>query len=781
MNFSAVEYKVIDFIVDRRGLLSIVSILAISLLSYGIKNIYFESDYRVFFKEDNPHMVAHETMQEIYTNSDNMAIYLSPTDNNIFTKDTIELIKKATDEAWQTPYSVRVDTLTNFQNSWAEGDDLIVKDLVWDEDSLDKDFLEKIKTIALNERQLVKRVVSPELHTTLINISLELPPPPDVNADLITQKKQRALRYQATLDAMRHGEKIRNQLHASDPGMEVHLLGLAALNTAFSESSKHDLATLFPLMYLIIIILLALFLRSLSCVLGTVLVIGVATLCSLGLAGWFNYSLNMISVISPMIILTVAVCDCVHLLIIFLRQQISGKDNIAAMKESLYLNFQPIIITSVTTAIGFATLNFSDNPPINMLGTICAFGVMFAMLLTFSLLPGITLLLVRKPKFQKKYNLFADQIAELVIDHPRKCFSISLAVSLLLISQVGRNIINNDPLEYLQEGTPLNAAAAFTDQYMQGARFFSYSIDCGSPGCANDPEELKRLESFVSWYEKKPGVAYVTSYIDVIKRLNKNMHGDDPAFYRTPETRDLSAQYQLIYELSLPYGLDLNNLINLEKSATKVTVYIKQITSGEIIALDESAQQWFDLNAPDLKTHGSSVSMMFTHVGEDNIRSMMTGSLIALIGITITILIALRSFKYGFISLLPNAFPVAVALGIWGIFVGTVNMAVAMVFSVTLGIVVDNTVHFVSKYLRSRRLYGNSVEEAIRYAFSMVGSALIVTTVTLAVGFGLLMLSYFNINAYLGALVSITIVVALIFDFLFLPSLLILMKVRNQV
>jgi predicted RND superfamily exporter protein len=260
-----------------------------------------------------------------------------------------------------------------------------------------------------------------------------------------------------------------------------------------------------------------------------------------------------------------------------------------------------------------------------------------------------------------------------------------------------------------------------------------------------------------------------------MKRLNKNMHADKPEWYRLPEQRDLAAQYLLLYEMSLPYGLDLNNQVDVSKSATRMTVTVKNISSNEMLALEDKAQEWLHNNAPEMRAAGASPSVMFAHIGHRNIRSMLTGTTVALVLISLILVVALRSIKIGLISLIPNLTPAAMGFGLWGLLVGEVGLGLSVVTGMTLGIVVDDTVHFLSKYLRARREQQLTSPDAVRYAFSTVGTALWVTSLVLIAGFMVMTQSPFKLNADMGLLTAITIAFALAADFLFLPPL--LMKV----
>lgn len=773
--------RLAHLLVDRRGLFTLFSFALLTALCLGLPNLYFESDYKIFFGDDDPQLIAHEKVQETYTKTDNLLIVIAPGDGNVFSREALSIIAEATEQAWNTPYSVRVDSLSNFQHSYAEGDELIVEDLVDDADGLTASDIQRIKEIALTEQQLVNRLVSPSGRTTAINISLELPPAVDPTADKTTQAEQRAMRDNSFPEVVNFGNEIKQQIIDRHPDYTVHLMGVPVINQSFNHSSQKDASTLIPLMYLIIIILLGFFLRSLGSVVGIVMIIGIATIATVGFQGWLGFPINQVNITAPVIILTIAVCDAVHLLVIYLRELARSGDRIAAMKESLKINLQPIFLTSLTTAIGFLSLNFSDSPPFRELGTICATGVILAMLLSLTLLPGVTLFLVRSRKQQhSKDHRFFGQMAELVIRRRGTVFLSSLLIVAAIVSQIPRNQINDDTVNYFKPGVPFRDAADFHGKHLGGNENIAHTLSCGEPGCVNDPEFLSKVAAFGDWYLQQEGVRFVDTYVDVIRRLNQNMNQGDAAYYALPENQALAAQYQLLYEMSLPYGLDLNNQINFDKSSLRLLATVTTGDSAALIDLEQRAHQWLQDNAPEMASHGSSVALMFAHIGHNNISSMITGSIIALIGVTLTLLIALRSVKFGVMSLFPNAFPAAMAFGIWGMTVAEINLAVAVVFSVTLGIVVDDTVHFMSKYLRARREQSKSPEDAIRYAFSTVGSALLITTVVLAIGFGLLILSDFNVNAYMGAMTALTIVIAVIFDFLFLPALLLLVDKREN-
>ena len=271
---------------------------------------------------------------------------------------------------------------------------------------------------------------------------------------------------------------------------------------------------------------------------------------------------------------------------------------------------------------------------------------------------------------------------------------------------------------------------------------------------------------------EQPEVTNVDSFIDTQKRLNQVMHDDNPEWHRLPDQRDLAAQYLLLYEISVPYGQDVTHLVSADKSSLKVTAVLKNQKS-RVLQFEQRSRRWLQDNAPGLVTLGAGHAVSFASVGLRNINSMLFGSLFAIVLVSTCLLVAFRSIRFGLLSFIPNLFPALVSLGIWSALVHEVNMAASVVFSMSLGIVVDDTTHFLVKYREARVQRNLSAVDSVRYTFARVGSALVSTSAVLAAGFLVLMQSDFSVNSTAGALMSLTIVLALVLDLIFLPALVI--------
>ncbi|MGF1461788.1 MAG: RND family transporter [Maricaulaceae bacterium] len=747
-----------DTVLKYRWVILALTLLTALAAGYGGQNLAFESNYRVFFSKENPELAAFEEFQAVYTKNDNVLVVLEPASGDVFTQDVFTAIETITEAGWQTPYVLRVDSLTNFQHTEATGDDLVVEDLVENASALTDEALARVRDIALAEPLLVGQLVTPDARATAVNIVLQYP----------------ELALTEVPEVMAVMRDLRDQIEAAHPDIAVHLGGLSALNNAFAESGQNDVITLIPAMYLILLAALVVVTRSITGTVATLFVILFSTVIAMGVGGWFGVGLTPISASAPTIILTLAIADSVHILVSVRSAMREGKDKRTALIEAMRINFLAVSITSITTIIGFLALNFSDSPPFWHLGNITAVGIAAAWVLSVTLLPAVVSLLPMrvKPADTDQGTRAMSAFAGFVINRWKVLLPATAAFSVVLIALMPTLEFNDEFTKYFDERVEFRRDSDAISPYF-GVYQIEFSVPAEGPGGINEPEFLTALEGFTAWAREQPGVSHVYSLADIMKRLNKNLNADDPDFYRIPEDRELAAQYLLLYELSLPYGLDLNDRINIDKSATRVTATLNDVSTREAKAFINGAQDWLRENAPEyMLTRPTGASVMFTYITDRNVQNMIRGTLIAVAAIAVVMMLALRSFGMGLMSLIPNSLPILATFGAWAVLVGTVGFSVATVAAVSLGIVVDDTVHFLTKYLRGRRERGLSVADAVRYSFETVGWAIVVNTIVLVIGFAWLATSSFKLNADMGLMTALAITLALILDFLLLPALL---------
>jgi len=756
--------------VTRRPWLTIVmSVAAVLIAASGVVHLEFSNNYRVFFSKENPELLAFEAFQNTYTKNDNIMFVLKPDGGDVFTPEVASATEKLTRAAWKIPYAIRVDSVTNFQHSWADGDDLTVEDLIRDADGLTGEELAARKEIALAEPLLRDNLVSPRADATGVNVTLQYPEESLEEVPL----------------AMTAARSLASGIEAENPGIEVAISGVSALNNAFAEAGRKDAELLLPAMFAVLVIFMVIVLRNSASTLATLAVLGLSAAGALGLAGYLGILLTPISVTAPVVILTLAIADSIHILVSMRAGMRRGLEKVAALQESLRLNLVAVVITSLTTIVGFLSLNFSDAPPFRDLGNITAMGIGIALALSVTLLPAlVTLMPLKAGSASGRPGILersVPRIADMVIRRHRLVLVAFGAVFVVLAILVPRIDLNDEFVKYFDHRVEFRRDAEFAIKNLSGIYLIEYSLPAKEPGGISEPEYLDRLEAFTSWLRLQPEVTHVYSYADVVKRLNRNMHGDDPAWNRIPQDRELAAQYLLLYELSLPYGLDLNDRINIDKSATRITASVGDLSTGAIRDLLERADGWMSAEMPDyMRNAPTGASVMFAHISKRNIESMLKGNAVALVLISGILILALRSFSLGTLSILPNVVPVLMTFGIWALTVRQVGMAAATVTATSLGIVVDDTVHIMSKFVRARREEGLDTAAAIRRAYQTVGPAAVSTSLILTAGFAVLAGSTFIVNSQMGLLTAITIVIALLTDLLFLPALLMLTGGRQE-
>lgn len=730
----------------------------------GAQHIKLATDYRVFFSEDNPWLLQFDQMEETYTKADTLLVVISPKDEDVFTQNTLTAIIDATDRMWQLPYVLRIDSLSNFQHTEVDMDDLMVEDLVTEYDlEVDEQLgarLAEIKRVALAEPSLVKRLVSERGHVTAISATTNFP-----GIDQATELPELIAATRA----------MKAELREIYPNIEFRLSGNVSMNNAFSEASQSDLTTLFPITFAVIFIGLWVFYRRLGAMIATFTVVIGSIAFSFGMIGWLGIPGTPPVLNAGIMVMTLAVADCLHVSTTYFHNLRIGEDKRTALIESLRINFQPIFLTSITTIIGFLSLNFAEGPPFRDLGNIVAIGIAVAFVLSITVLPA--LLYILPTTVAEKRSLesrLMSRFADWVLARHKSLFILSGIAIISLIALIPQNELNDIWTEYFDESMEARQNIEYTRANLTGINSLQYSLNSKEAYGIYDPEYLENVEKFANWLATQPEVFHVSSYTTILKKLNQNLNQDDPEYYRIPENRELAAQYNLLYELSLPQGLDLNNQINVDKSSLRLMVTLHDISTNGLLELDQRISNWLIENTPEyMHTTGTSSDVIFAHISIENIVSMLGGTSIALILISVILIVALGSFKYGALSLIPNIAPAAMGFGIWALLSGTVGMGLSVVIGMTLGIVVDDTVHFLSKYLRARREKGMDAKEAVRYSFETVGVALTETTILLVLGFSVLTYSAFELNSQNGLMTSITIALALVVDFLFLPGLLI--------
>ena len=747
-------------VMGRRRAVLAASLLAVVLLAAGGARLaQVDVDVRNHFGEDDPHIVALDRLEDTYALSDAALVVAAPQDGRVFTREALTAIEALTERLWQTPYVTRVDSIANYSHSEGFEDELVVEPLIDEAAALTDADLERIERIALGTEEVAGRFVSRDGRVAGLVVSVALPD---------GREARQAAKVEVT-DFLRDTLVRSRQEHAA---IDYHATGELVLNRAMREAIDDDTGILAPIVLAVMLLLAVLLLRSVWGTVAIVLMLASVLASAVGFAGWAGMKLYGESGAAFFVLMAVSVAHSVHIIESMLAGMREGLDRRQAAVRSLQANMRAVFLTSLTTAIGFLSLNFADMPPFRVMGNMVAFGAMLAFVYSVTLLPAfLSLVPMRARPLRPGRRDFFDLFGRFVVTRRTALLWGFGALIVVLIAGISRIELRENWLELLDESYEFRRSTDFISENFSGVETYEYSLGAGREGGITDVGYLERVDAFAAWFRAQPEVAHVFAVSDIMKRLNRNLHSDDPAFYRLPESSDLAAQYLLLYEFSLPVGRDLNNLIDVERSSTRMTVVLKSLSTAEKLALDDRARAWLRDNAPGMETGATGVAVVGAHSIQRNIEGMLTGTVVAMGIVSLLLLLVFKSVRLGAISLIPNFVPAAMAMGLWGYAVGEVGVAAAVVTAIAFGIIVDDTIHFMTKYVAARK-EGLLPSESVQSAFRSVGKALLATTMVFGLGFLVFGASGLVTNQALGLLVGMTVVIALLADFLFLPPLL---------
>ncbi|MEE9142038.1 MAG: MMPL family transporter, partial [Gammaproteobacteria bacterium] len=477
------------FVVRWRWLILLVSILLAAAAITGTRHLEFKSDYRIWFSAENPQLQAFERLQRMYTKNDNILFVLAPQGGDAFAPEVLAAVEDLTAEAWRLPYAIRVDSISNFQHTEAEQDDLVVADLIEGGEHFDETETARVRDIALAEPALADRLIADDTAVTAVSVTFQMP---ELRADEV---------FETATAARQLAQRIENDY----PLIDTYLTGVVMLNTAFPEAAIRDYTTLIPAMYGVIIVTLLLLVRSIAGMIGTVVLIALAAGSAFGLAGYAGIKLSPPAVSALTMIMTLSVADAVHLMMSMRSQMQQGLDKTAALIESLRINFGPIFLTSLTTAIGFASMNFADAPPFRDLGNITATGVMIAFLLSVSFLPAfISICPMKKSKATRMYSGLMNRLADFVIDKRRILLPVMALSSVAVLAFIPKNELNDEFVKYFDERIPFRTDTDFAVENLTGIYQIQYSLDTGNSNGISDPEFLAQADAFTHWLREQP-------------------------------------------------------------------------------------------------------------------------------------------------------------------------------------------------------------------------------------------------------------------------------------
>lgn len=746
-------------LVDSRQLLLLLSLLLGLLCGSGILSTSFNTSVGELLSEDDPFLDELATMDERFPAPPTLSLAITAPGEagaSVFDQRVLTVLRDLETRYRELPGATRFASMLSYRSPQRN---FVLFERPSEQYSPQE--LADRQTLALADQLLTGTYLSDDASLTFATVILDPEDPQTVS---------RLQQADATLALLQN-------LRAAHPDIGIYANSDALFERSTQDAMISDLTTLLPIVILICVLTICYCFHSISfgaCILSQALL---CVICTVGLLGHLGQQFNTVSVIAPLVVVIISVAHSVHIISVYKQQLFKGHSYQQAMGYSIDHNFRPVLLATVTTAIGFLSLTLSSSPAIQDFGLIVALGISFALVFTFTLLPALLIWVSQKTRAHGRTMdaVLPNRLIRLVIPLWQRrdralffgCSGLALA-SLLLLPL---NETDFDRLDFIDVDSEVGNYYEAVNRRLQRGPTLVYGLQSAEPGGVIEPEFLRKVESFSEWLVQQDEVANAGSLVEVVKTIHLARGGQDPVYYRIPDdvyaiATDLSA-YQSVEFPDFP----LADFIDDTDSTIRLVVNALPLSNQALIELDARIAGQFDELVPDGRLLRGSPLILFARMDSLVTIELLQGYSVSLLLITLTLVVGFRSLYFGLLSVIPNLLPATIVFGLWGLFVGQLDPFVMMLFSISIGLVVDDTVHLLTHYLEGRKR-GRPIEESFNTALATAGPALVVTTAVLALGTTILLGAstlYFQQSARL--LVPI-VVLALVLDLLYLPTIL---------
>lgn len=748
--FEQFRDKFIDLILEKPWQLLCLGLVPAILFATGLLNITSDFTPRIWFHPESEQVQNLNLFERRFGGDQFIALGIH-NGQKVIGKEFLDTIVAVTEELQYLENVVRVDSLSNFNFIETQLDDINITPLVGD------DFdVKEVQRKSENLDEIKNSILSESGEYSLIYARL---------APLFESSPN----YGPVI------EDLKNRLRPYEKdGYRFFLLGNVSVTQAFRDLAWHDNITIMPVAISLIILILFLFYRSVISVFASLIVAFITITSTLGLVGHIGIVYNSILGAIPAILLAICLADTIHIMTSFYQQFVTTKDLKESLRFSMKKNFLATILTSITTAVSFFTISFSDLMPIQDLGILAGIGCILAWLYTYIFLAPIFLVMplswVKVLFYERKTKVVeASRFAGFIMKWKTVIISFFVIISVVSVYLGSKNEVNSDPIKYFSKSTRLMKDYMFTKGHMSGIRGLDLVIDSGATDGAKNPEFLNKVDGFVERLTADSAILKVSSILDSIKRMNQELNGGDKAFSKIPETQKKVAESLFLYTLGLPAGAGIENQMTVDNRFIKLT--IKWGIEGTKESMIKEKEVHAIAKVMGLNLHTGGFFPLYTKVNDLVVDSFFYSMSMAIILVSLIIFLFFKDLGLALLAMLPNVIPLAIGAGIMSLMGVYLDIGTSIVAAICLGIAVDDTIHFVTHYATNRKKSGDTFK-ALNETYRSTGQALILTTILLVVGFGMFVFSEFLPNHYFGILCATVLSVALITDLLFLPAIL---------
>jgi len=569
-------------------------------------------------------------------------------------------------------------------------------------------------------------------------------------------------------------------------GIRFYHSGDVPLNAAYNIVLAEENAVLDAITAAVIALLLLFFFRSTVGVIAPVVVVQLSVIVTVAFVVLLGWKLDMSFGGMPTLLTAIGIAHSVHILSEFRARFAALGDRREALVKTIYLVGSPCLFTSVTTAIGFASLSFAPIKSIAHMGVYASFGIMASFVLSFTLLMALLSFGRKTPRVRaspmsvenaqggRVIRSILQATAGFVFGWRRSVMAAFGVVFIVSLFGISRMVVDSNWLDDFSDRMPLKQVTVTVDEVMGGVSNLIVMFDSGEVDAIKDPAVLREIERIQLWADEWEIVRKSYSIVDILKDLNQTFHADDPAEYRLPGSRELAAQYLILYESA--GGAEADKYVSSDYRLASLELRLALAMTSETAQLVDALQK--ELDARPLEASSSwltGIGALWVKLLDYIITSQIEGFTLAFSTIALVMCGLFRSVRTGLIAMVPNLSPVILTLGVMGWLGIPLDYNKISIAAVAMGIAVDDTIHLMLRTRYEFQRLGN-YREALDEALRDVGRAVLITSIALVLGFLVLTLSILDSQAVRGVLLATTIVAALVADFLLMPALILTFK-----
>ncbi len=772
----------------RAWLFLLASAIAVLAMASQLPNIKMDTSAEGLLHKKDPALMTYEAFRQQFGRDQMIIAGLNPKD--VFEPRFLKKLKdfhRALEQ--DVPHVAEVKSLINGDFIYGENDDLIVEDLLEKLPANEKEMMELKNRILTNP--LYRDVLISEDGTfTVVVIKPVLMSPAAANQ---YGSQNTATGTLPLLNEEEVSEFVDGVSSVCDrfqgPDFPIHLGGDVMVEEVLKRLTMRTMARFMSLTTLVIVIVFALLFRRISAVILPLLVVNCALFSTMGLMAALGAPITLNTTVLPSFLLAVGIGDSVHILAIYYQRLKQSWDKAEAISFALGHSGLAVVMTSLTTAGGLLSFVSSGIAPVADLGIFAAAGALLALIFSLVTLPAllaITPLKKRKGNTSgaplSRLDRLLTAIGDFSTGYPRLVITISTCIflgALLLALQLK---FSHNSLHYLKEKMAVRQATELIDHKMKGSFNLEVLVDSGKPQGLYEPNVMTGIEQAQQLakeliVDNRP-VGKATAVVDIVKEINKALHGGNSAEYRIPEDRELIAQELLLYEVGGGENLDKYLDRDYQKARLTITApWVDAIIYSKVLPKFE--QKLRSLFAGQASVTMTGLGVIFVRTLSTIIHTMATSYLVAGSVITVLMILLIGNVRLGLCSMAPNFLPIVLGLGLMKILEIPLDYTTIMVGGIAIGLAVDDTVHFMHNFRRYYQQSGDA-REAVRRTLTTSGRAMLFTTVILAAGFFVLLLAELNSTMNFGIITGFTICMALLADFFLAPAMMTLLTRKDS-